>query len=232
MFGSRIGSRFMLITAAAAAAAAAVAVAAGIGPAVAASARPAASNPGPSCGHTLIVNPGAEKGMGANGDLKVKTPGWKQASNFTEVLYTWSAGDVKPTSKGPKQRGKNYFYGGPDNAKSSGTQVIKITAKGVGSGKVHYALSGWLGGFSSQSDNATLFVTFENSKGKAVGTTQIGPVTESQRHGVSEMLQRKANGVVPGSTRGVLVKLVMKRTDGSDNDGLADNLSLEFTLKK
>jgi hypothetical protein len=225
LLGSRIGSRFVLITAAAA-------VAAGIGPAVAASASPAASNSCPSCGHNLIVNSGAETGKGANSDTKVKTPGWKQASNFTEVLYTWSGGDVGPHSHGPKDRGKNYFYGGPDNAKSSGTQVIKITAKGVGSGKVRFALSGWLGGFSTQSDNATLFVTFENSKGKAVASTQIGPVTESQRKGVSEMLQRKTSGAVPASTRSVLVKLVMKRTDGSDNDGLADNLSLTFTLQK
>lgn len=225
MFGSRIGVRFMLITAVAA-------LAAGIGPAVAASASPAASNPCPSCGHNLIVNPGAEQGKGANGDVKVKTPGWKQTKNFTETLYTWSSGDVSPTSKGPKQRGKNYFYGGPDSAKSTGTQLIKITAKGVGSGKVHYALSGWLGGFSSQGDNATLVVTFENSQGKVVGTTKIGPVTAAQRKDVSEMLLRKTSGVVPASTRNVQVQLIMKRTDGSDNDGLADNLSLAFTLKK
>lgn len=225
MFWSRTGSRFVLITAAAA-------TAVGLMPAVAASASPAASNPCPSCGHNLIVNPGAETGKGADGDLKVKTPGWKQTSNFTEVLYTWSSGDVSPTSKGPKQRGKNYFCGGPDNAKSTGTQTIKITAKGVGSGKVHYALSGWFGGFSSQTDNATLLVTFENGAGKAVGTAQVGPVTASQRKDVSEMLQRTASGVVPSSTRSVLLKLVMKRDSGSDNDGIADNLSLVFTLKK
>jgi hypothetical protein len=225
MFGSRIGSRFVLITAAAA-------LTAGIVPAVAASASPATSNPCPSCGHNLIVNPGAEKGKGANGDIKVKTPGWKQTKNFTEVLYTWSGGDVGPSSKGPKQRGKNYFYGGPDSAKSTGTQLIKITAKGVGSGTVHYALSGWLGGFSSQGDNATLVVTFKNSKGKVVGTAQIGPVTAAQRKDVSELLLRKTSGVVPASTRNVQVQLIMKRTAGSDNDGLADNLSLVFTLKK
>ncbi len=51
---------------------------------------------------------------------------------------------------------------------------------------MHYALSGWLGGFSSQGDNATLVVTFENSSGKAVGTTKIGPVTAAQRKDVSE----------------------------------------------
>jgi hypothetical protein len=225
MFGSRVGSRFMVIPAAA------VAVA-GIVPAVTASASPAASNPCPSCGHNLIVNPGAETGKGANGDIKVKTPGWKQTKNFTETLYTWSSGDVTPTTPGPKHRGKNYFYGGPDSAKATGTQLIKVLAKGIGSGKVHYALSGWLGGFATQSDNATLTVTFENGSGKTVGTTKIGPVTEAQRKGNSEMLLRKTSGVVPSSTRTVKLVLIMKRTDGSDNDGLADNLSLVFTLKK
>jgi hypothetical protein len=225
MFWSRAASRFVLISAAAV-------TAAGVVPAVTASASPSASNPCPSCGHNLIVNPGAETGKGANGDVKVPTPGWKQTKNFTETLYTWSDGDVSPTTPGPKQRGKNYFYGGPDSAKATGTQMIKITAKGVGSGKVHYALSGWLGGFSTQGDNATVVVTFENSAGKAIGNTQIGPVTEAQRKGTSEMLLRKTSGVVPASTRNVQVQIIMKRTDGSDNDGLADNLSLTFTLKK
>ena len=225
MFGSRVGSRFVLISAVAV-------ITAGLGPALAASASSPAANPCPSCGHNLIVNPGAETGKGANGDIKVKTPGWKQTKNFTETLYTWSGGDVSPTTPGPKQRGKNYFYGGPDSAKATGTQLIKVLAKGIGSGKVHYALSGWLGGFSSQGDNATLVVTFENGSGKAVGTTRIGPVTAAQRKDVSDMLLRKAGGAVPASTRTVQVVLIMKRTDGSDNDGLADNLSLVFTLKK
>lgn len=225
MFWSRAASRFVLISAAAI-------TAAGVVPAVTASASPSAGNPCPSCGHNLIVNPGAETGKGANGDVKVPTPGWKQTKNFTETLYTWSDGDVGPKSPGPKLRGKNYFYGGPDSAKATGTQVIKITAKGVGSGKVHYALSGWLGGFSTQGDNARLVVTFENSQGKVVGTTQLGPVTEAQRKGVSELLLRKTSGLVPASTRNVQVQIIMKRTDGSDNDGLADNLSLTFTLKK
>ncbi len=224
MFGSRIGRRLLLITAALAATAAIV-------PVAAASASQAAANPCPSCGHNLIVNPGAEKGKGANSDTKVKVPGWKQAGNFTATLYTWSGGDVSPTSPGPKHRGKNYFYGGPDAAKSTGTQVIKVAARGISSGKVHFTLSGWLGGFDGQGDNAVLTVTFRNGKGKAIKSAHIGPVTEAQRKGISEMLFRTRSGVVPAGTRSVGVKLVMIRLAGSDNDGLADNLSLSFKLK-
>jgi hypothetical protein len=183
----------------------------------------------PSCGHNLIANPGAEKGKGANSDTKVKVPDWRPTGSFTAVLYTWSAGDLSPTSPGPKDRGKNYFYGGPDAAKSTGTQLIKVAPGGIKGGKVRYTLSGWLGGYDSQGDHAVLTATFENAAGKKLGSAAIGPVTEAQRKGVSELLFRTRSGAVPAGTRLVLMKLVMIREAGSDDDGLADNLSLEFT---
>ncbi len=158
-------------------------------------------------------------------------PGWKPKGNFTAASYSWSGGDVSATSHGPKHRGKNYFYGGPDAAKSTGTQLIKVGAKGISGGKVHYTLSGWLGGFSSQRDRTVVTVTFENGKGAALATAHIGPVTAKQRKDTSEFLLRSATGTVPAGTRNLQVKIVMTRTDGSDNDGLADNLSLTFKLK-
>ncbi len=221
MFASRFGGRLLLITAAAATAMAVVPAAASASPAAAC----------PACGHNLIANPGAEKGHGANSDLKVKVPGWKQTGGFTETLYTWSSGDVSPTSVGPKHRGKNYFYGGPEAAKSTGTQLIKVAAGGISGGKVHYTLAGWLGGFDGQGDHTVLTVTFENSSGKALSTVTLGPVTEAQRKGVSELLSRSKTGVVPAATRNVQIRLVMTRESGSDNDGLADNLSLSFKAK-
>jgi hypothetical protein len=223
MIGSRAGRSLLLV---AAATMAGIAVS---GPA-AAGATQIGSSPCPACGHNLIANPGAEKGKGANSDTKVKVPGWHQKGSFTAVLYTWSAGDLTPTSPGPKDRGKNYFYGGPDAAKSTGTQTVKVAAAGIKSGKARYTLSGWLGGYDSQGDYAVLTVTFENAGGKALGTAKIGPVTEAQRKGVSELLSRTRSGAVPAGTRLVQVKLVMIREDGSDNDGLADDLSLKFKL--
>jgi|HubBroStandDraft_1064217.scaffolds.fasta_scaffold24721_4 hypothetical protein len=227
MFASRAGRRLLLITTAAAAAAAIVPLAA----ANASPATTAAASSCPACGHNLIANPGAEKGRGADSDIRVNVPDWKQTGSFTAVLYTWSGGDLSPTSPGPRDRGKNYFYGGPEAAKSTGTQKLTIAAGGVRGGKVDYTLSGWLGGYDSQGDNAVLTVTFENSHGGVIGSAKIGPVTPAQRKDVSELLFRAATGKVPAGTRSLKIELVMTREAGSDNDGIADNLSLVFKLR-
>jgi hypothetical protein len=224
MFACLIGRRLFVIFAVVWAAVLAVGPAAGAGVRV-------VSSPCPSCGHNLIENPGAEKGKGADGDYKVKVPDWKQTHGFTAAQYAWSGGDLSATSPGPKNRGKNYFYGGPDSARSSGTEVITVAAGGITTGHVQYTLSGWLGGYDSQGDHATLTVTFENASGTAVGSAQIGPVTEAQRKGVSELLLRSSTGMVPPTTAGLEIQLVMVRDAGSDDDGLADNLSLVFTDK-
>jgi len=183
----------------------------------------------PTCGHNLIVNPGAEAGPGTTDDSVVKVPGWKPTAGFTAAQYAWGGGDLSATTPGPKNRGKNYFYGGPDAARSTGSQVIALPAGGISSGKVMYLLSGWLGGYSDQGDNVQVYVTFEGAAGAPLSKVTLGPVTEAQRNGNSELLFRQVSGKVPASTSAVLVKLVMSRTDGSDNDGMADNLSLVFS---
>jgi hypothetical protein len=189
----------------------------------------------PSCGHNLILNPGADAAKGTSSDSVVKVPHWKGTHGFTAATYAWGksgGGDLSPTSPGPKNRGANYFYGGPDSAVSTGTQVISVAAGGITTGKVHWTLAGWLGGFSSQADHAVLDLTFENAKGKAIATYGIGPVTEAQRRGVSKLLLRQRTGVVPTGTRELKIELILTRDAGSDNDGLADSLSLVFTDKK
>jgi hypothetical protein len=182
-----------------------------------------------SCGHNLIKNGGAEAGKGAVADVKVKVPDWTQTKKFTVVRYTWSSGDLTKHSVGPGNRGKNYFYGGPDNHVSTGSQVVPVAAGGVSSGTVTFKLSGWLGGYSSQTDNAVLTARFEKANGAALSTATIGPVTEGQRKDVSELLRRSTTGKVPAGTRQVVVTLTMTRHSGTDNDGMADDLSLVFT---
>ncbi len=199
------------------------------GAGVAGAEQPAVSVLCPACGHNLILNPGAEAGVGTNEDTVVKVPDWKPAGGFTAAQYAWSGGDITATTPGPKNRGKNYFYGGPDALRSTGTQTMMVAAGGISAGKVTFTLSGWLGGFSSQGDNAQMYMTFENTTGTALGKVSLGPVTEGQRSGNSELLLRHVSGQVPAATRQVVVKLVMSRTSGSDNDGMADNLLLVFS---
>jgi hypothetical protein len=182
-----------------------------------------------ACGHNLILNPGAEAGLGTANDAVVPVPDWKGTGGFTAAQYAWSGGDVSSSSPGSTGRGKNYFYGGPAAAKSTGTQLISVPAADVSSGKVGYNLSAWLGGYSSQGDDAALNVTFENATGVALSTLSLGPVTEAQRAGKSEFLYRHKSGLVPAATTTISVVLVMTRSSGSDNDGLADNLSLVLT---
>jgi hypothetical protein len=211
-----------------------MALVAGLGLSGAADAGVAVAPACPSCGHNLIINPGADGAKGTSSDSVVKVPHWKGTHGFTAATYFWghSGGDLLPSSAGPKNRGANYFYGGPASAVSTGTQEIAVAAGGVATGKVHYTLAGWLGGYSSQGDHAELYVTFQNSKGKTIAISAIGPVTEAQRRGVSKLLLRFRSGAVPAGTRELKVELVLTRDAGSDNDGLADSLSLVFTDKK
>jgi hypothetical protein len=182
-----------------------------------------------ACGHNLIKNGGAEAGKGANADVKVKVPDWTPTKHFTAARYTWTGGDLSPTSPGAPHRGKNYFYGGPESTRSSGSQTVTVAGSGVSTGKVTFKLSGWLGGYSDQSDRATLTASFERANGTVLSAASIGPVSVGARHDISKLLHRSTTGKVPAGTRKIALTLVMSRGSGSDNDGMADNLSLVFT---
>jgi hypothetical protein len=201
-----------------------------ITPATAEAGSAPAVGPCHACGRNLIANPGAEAGKGTASDSVVKVPDWKQTGAFTAAQYVWDA-DLSTTTPGPTKRGKNYFYGGPSALMSTGTQVIKVGTGGISAGRVSYALSAWLGGYSDQPDNARLIVTFESSAGKVLKTTTIGPVTVAQRHDVSGLFLRQGTGKVPATTEQIKVELLMTLLEGGDNDGLADNLSLVFSYK-
>jgi hypothetical protein len=54
----------------------------------------------------------------------------------------------------------------------------------------------------------------------------IGPVTKAQRGGTNKLEMRGASNAVPAGAVSAVVVITMTRTDGADNDGLADSLSL------
>jgi hypothetical protein len=191
------------------------------------------ATPAKTVTHNLIRDPGAEAATPNGGD-KVAVPGWVVGANnnFTAVAYGTSGGFPTATSPGPKDRSHNFFAGGPSGNISTGSQVDSLAPEAglIRSGHASYTLSGWLGGYSSQSDRASVVITWAKGSGKPLGSVTIGPVTEAQRMGMTGMLFRSISGVVPKGATEVVVVLRMVRQDGEYVDGYADNLSL--TLHK
>ena len=157
-------------------------------------ARPAACS---FCGKNLIKNPGAEGGRGQNAPGETgNVPGWTNtAGAFGAAAYTgFGVGWFNATSQGPKNRGKNYFFGGTSTAATGakatiGTQTIKLPAAAAG----HKAtLSGWLGNYSSNTSQVR--AEFMDASGKVLAAVRIGPDTTI---GGSNMAFRTRHGTVP-----------------------------------
>jgi hypothetical protein len=165
-----------------------------------------------------------------NGDAEAGTASWTISNGFTSVQYGASGGFPDTSVSTAINGGANFFAGGPDGT-SSATQTVDVSdlASGIDAGADSITLSGFLGGFDGQADNASLTATFLSSTSASLGTVSIGPVTESDRAGATTLLFRTANGDIPVGTRSILVEIDATRVDGSYNDGYADNLSLVAT---
>lgn len=158
----------------------------------------------PICGKNLIKNPGAEAGAGITAvDGFGAVPGWKNvAGQFGAASYAFPNGWFSKTTKGPKDRGKNYFFGGTTTAAVSakasiGQQVIKLPASAVG----HKAtLSGWLGNYGT--DKSQVRAAFADSSGKVLGTVRIGPDTTISG---TDMAARSRSTKVPAGTKQVTI---------------------------
>jgi hypothetical protein len=125
----------------------------------------------------------------------------------------------------------NGIIGGPNNPASSASQEIDVAAQAtaIDTGLVAFDLAAWLGGFSSQSDWATITVTFQDAQAVALGSAAIGPVTNLDRNNVSRLLHRSTSGFVPAGTRLIRLLLECTRFDGQYNDGSADGVRLSLS---
>jgi hypothetical protein len=175
------------------------------------------------CGKNLVKNPGAESGKGQNAENESgAVPDWtKTTGAFGAAAYTAPGFWFSPTSKGPKDKGKNYFFGGGEAGGSSpasvGTQTIKLPAGAVG----HKAtLSGWLGNYSN--DTVQVRAQFTDASGKMLSAIRIGPDTTI---GGGDMDPRTRNATVPAGT--VSIAIVITFTDHVNaNLAGADDISL------
>jgi hypothetical protein len=175
----------------------------------------------------LVVNPGAEAGPGSpDSSQQPPVPGWTIESTFTAVQY--GAPAFLTTGDSAKLGGgANFFAGGPGGATSAATQVIDLSAAAaeIDGGKLQATLSALLGGYSSQTDHATVTATFLSPGGNATGSIALPTVTNTERNGLTALLPRSAAGPVPPGTRAVSVRIDATRDEGSYNDGYIDNVS-------
>jgi hypothetical protein len=197
----------------------------------------ATSAPSPSAGvvsKTLIVNGDAEQGPGAPDDSKiVAVPGWTGTGKFTAVQYGASGGFAEATSPGPKDRGKNYFVGGPGGPNASAKQTVDVSAYGasIDGGNATYQLEGWLGGYADQNDYATVTAEFLGQAGKSLGKATLGPVKSAERKAETGSILKSDSGSVPKGTRTITITMQFVRVSGLYSDGSVDNVSLVLTTK-
>jgi hypothetical protein len=175
----------------------------------------------------LVVNPGAEAGPGApDSTQQLPLPGWNVESTFTAVKYGTSGFptlDDATTFSG----GVNLFAGG-NSAASAATQVVDVSgaAPEIDAGTLKVTLSALLGGFSSQTDRATVTATFLDATAAPLGALNLAAVTAADRASVTTFVPRSAVTLLPAGTRGISVRVDAIRDEGSYNDGYIDNVSL------
>jgi hypothetical protein len=179
-------------------------------------------------GSNLIVNGDAEANVGNNDGSQIPVvTGWNPTGQFTVITYNNPNGFPINSDPGPAIRGNNFFGGGYAST-STASQIITLSPgfTEIDAGDVTFDLSAFLGGYLSDNDNAALSAVFRDASNTGLGTFTLGPVLATDRNNLTGLLERSTSGAVPIGTRNILLTLTMNRTDGSSNDGYADNLSL------
>ncbi|MEF7616087.1 PEP-CTERM sorting domain-containing protein [Aquincola sp. MAHUQ-54] len=175
---------------------------------------------------TLGAHAAYDANLIVNGDAESGVSGWTAyAGTPLFIADKYSSNWVTPTQPGPTDRGSNLFVGGSVSY-AAGYQVFDFSGHqgDISAGLVSYSLSGWLGGWSSQDDNAMVYVTFLDGLGNLVGEASLGPVMAADRGNATGVYFREDSGLVPTTAASAVLALSMERKASSDNDGYADNL--------
>ncbi|MFI0720662.1 hypothetical protein [Streptomyces sp. NPDC021224] len=192
----------------------------------------------PALDQNLVSNPGAEDytsdvWFGAPGDASVAVPDcWASASPLPAPRAVAESYAQAPSSYPPARTSTRVFWGGhdPQNAiagvATTQTQPIDLGPLGDVEGR-SFKLSGLLGGYATQNDNAVVTADFQDGGGKTLTVASIGPVKANQRAAVSSLVPQAWYGTVPTGAAKVIVKITMTAVNtGADNNGEADDLSL------
>ena len=130
---------------------------------------------------------------------------------------------VLSASAGPKDKGRNYFFGGTTVAAthaqaSIGTQTIKLPS---GSAGRKATLSGWLGNYGTNTTQVR--AAFMGASGTTLSAIRIGPDTTI---GGENMALRSRGGTVPAGAVSVEVIITFTEHDADYNYAGADDISL------
>jgi len=166
-----------------------------------------------------------------NGDAEqVPTVGWTgPLSRATHGVGGYPAA-VIVNNKGLTGRtfagGAGMFFG--SGGVSTATQIISLgaSAPAIDNGEVDALLSAYIGGYSTQADNAQVTYTFRDSESTPLSTVTFGPVLVGDRAGVSGFVPFAAKQRLAVGTRDVVVTMRMARSIAPVNDGYVDNVSL------
>ncbi len=157
-----------------------------------------------------------------NGDAEAGVASWAGYSTYNTVQSVdYGSNWVLPTQPGPAERGSQMFTG--TGAYAVGYQALDFGAATTQA--LDFSLSGWLGGWSSQGDNALFYVQFLDGAGTEIGSAAIGPVMPGDRNNQTGLFYRETDGFLPVGTSQLAFWLSMERIGGGDNDGYADNLA-------
>ena len=192
--------------------------------------------PHATLGKNLIFNPGAELDSPATSQhIHRSLAGWHNPGpgGVTAVAYGSPNGYPTPLDPGPDTRGKAFFCGGGAD-RTIAVQRIDLTplADVIDAPNAFYTLSASLGGYAAQDDSALIRVRWLDAHDKLLGTTQIGPVTASDRKNTTGLLPQQTTDTPPKMARYAEVEIECHKAAGGGNDGYADNLSLIIFIKK
>jgi hypothetical protein len=190
----------------------------------------------PALNTNLIENSGAEATSTMSGSAisEAYPDCWTSASVLStgtnktlasEPYTSWNSAE-STTAVEPPSPGSRMFFGGNVNISGDsayGFQTIPVSSLNAAGDK--YELSGWLGGLTTTDDQASVTATFENSSGTSLGSTTIGPNTETSRDGLTGFKDEVATGTMPTTTATVLITINLEALhSGTYDDGIADNL--------
>jgi len=185
-------------------------------------------------GPNLLRNPGFEDGVRPLAvAATTPVPGWVVTPNLTSLAYGTAGGFPSAAAAAEVGGGSAFASGGPNNPESRAIQQIDVSGESaaIDSGRATGTLSGALGGMGTQPDSATVTASYLSGAGDALGSMQIGPVTQAERGGETKLLARSQIDQIPSGTRAIRVTAIASRPGASGyNDGYLDNLSLRLDI--